>query len=478
MKVCFVARPNFDKLSSHLYLALKQRLGKNFAAGFITCNAKESSYIKQSVGDSKVYQLNSFIEKHWDELSLEKLCKYEKKFQCYPIWEYIYTDRILIDRPYKYTVKMAAGLFMFFEDIFSTGDYEYYYDEPVSTLLTYAAYIVGEYYGVKYICQMAGRTHVKTHHYFVTDPYQHNAFLKYESDFTDEEIQAADSFLTEFEQNSIEKQNAVFGFAEPKIEWVYLKLAFLELFDKSYKDKFDYINYELYKSHFDRFKFYFRYKKIKKLFTPADYNKKYIYYPLHYQPEASTIVCAQKYEKQLIYIDHIAKSLPADTLLYLKEHYVLLGHKEISFYKEIKRYPNVVLVSPWDDGKKLIMNSQAVITLTGTAGWEAMLLRKPVILGGHIFFDNAPGIMQTNEIYQNYTSLIQSWEKPEREEIINYLCAYFRTLKQGHVYAAIPECYTEENINNLADALIKEVDSLNEEYSNNPGPKRLAEIKG
>ena len=109
MKVCFVARPNFDKLSSHLYLALKQRLGKNFAAGFITCNAKESSYIKQSVGDSKVYQLNSFIEKHWDELSLEKLCKYEKKFQCYPIWEYIYTCLLYTSLPSQ-TETAAQGI--------------------------------------------------------------------------------------------------------------------------------------------------------------------------------------------------------------------------------------------------------------------------------------------------------------------------------------------------------------------------------
>ena len=35
-------------------------------------------------------------------------------------------------------------------------------------------------------------------------------------------------------------------------------------------------------------------------YNKANYNRKYVYFPLHYQPEASTIVCAAKYEKQLI----------------------------------------------------------------------------------------------------------------------------------------------------------------------------------
>ena len=45
---------------------------------------------------------------------------------------------------------------------------------------------------------------------------------------------------------------------------------------------------------------------------------------------------AEKYEKQMVAIDHIAKSLPYGKLLYVKEHYAILGHREINFYKELK----------------------------------------------------------------------------------------------------------------------------------------------
>ena len=86
----------------------------------------------------------------------------------------------------------------------------------------------------------------------------------------------------------------------------------------------------------------------------------------------------KKYEKQLFFIDSWAKSLPADTVLYVKEHYAFLGNRDPHFYEELKQYPNVVIVDPWESSRKLIENAVAVTTLTGTAGWEAMLLRKPV----------------------------------------------------------------------------------------------------
>lgn len=86
----------------------------------------------------------------------------------------------------------------------------------------------------------------------------------------------------------------------------------------------------------------------------TDYSKKYVYYPLHYEPEASTLVCAVKYEKQLFFIDSWAKSLPADTVLYVKEHYAVLGHRELTLYKELKKYPNVVMIDPWESSRKLI----------------------------------------------------------------------------------------------------------------------------
>ena len=124
----------------------------------------------------------------------------------------------------------------------------------------------------------------------------------------------------------------------------------------------------------------------------------------------------------MFFIDSWAKSLPADTVLYVKEHYALIGHRDPQFYKELEKYPNVFMLDPWEPARNLIEKAVAVTTLTGTAGWEAMLLRKPVFLGGNIVFDNAPGIIKVEDIYGNYLDMLGKWEQPTREEIIKYLC--------------------------------------------------------
>lgn len=115
MKICFLARPSFDVYSTELYKGLLAK-DPSMIGIFITTNKKETNnvanYIKGFKGN-KIYEVSDFLRNHWKEFSLELLCEYEKKYQCAPIWKYIYTDRFLIHRDYDYCVKIAAGLFSF-----------------------------------------------------------------------------------------------------------------------------------------------------------------------------------------------------------------------------------------------------------------------------------------------------------------------------------------------------------------------------
>ena len=147
--------------------------------------------------------------------------------------------------------------------------------------------------------------------------------------------------------------------------------------------------------------------------------------------------------------------MPADTVLYVKEHYALLGNRKIAFYKELKKYPNVILIDPLVDTFSLIQNSVAVTTLTGTAGWEAMLLRKPVFLGGRIFYENAPGVIRVDDIYGNYLRLMEQYRRPTREEVIEYLASYMQSIRPGNVYAASPKCYEDDNMSKVAESLLE-----------------------
>jgi hypothetical protein len=353
---------------------------------------------------------------------------------------------------------------MFFESIFADNKVDFYYDETIATLQSYIGYIVGLKHGVKYLCQMTARGNLDaTYHYFIDEPFQMDMLFKsdYKEDtYTSEEWAKADNYLSEFENRDVKPVNMALTGKKPRFKLKYLTypaLYIIRRLNPYYNDKFSYMYYENYKGTFDPLVYYFRYNVSKKYYNKADYSKKYVYFPLHYQPEASTIVCAPKYEKQLFFIDSWAKGLPADTVLYVKEHYAILGNRDLSFYKELKKYPNVILIDPWESSRKLIENSVAVTTLTGTAGWEAMLLRKPVFLGGDIFFSNAPGVIKTNDIFENYIALFKEYEKPSRDDIIQYLCEYFRTLRRGNVYSADERSLEKDNIELVTEAFTQQM---------------------
>lgn len=464
MKICFLARPSFDRFSVAILKNLREKHDADVEGIFITTNKKESQFIQNNLMNAVTCETAAYLREHWSSFTEAKLAEYEKKYDCAPIWKYIYTDRFLVNREYEYVVHIAAGLFSFFEDVFLKHKPDFYYSETIATLQCYIAYIVGKKCGVKYIAQMCARGSLDSeYHYLLMDEYQYNINFdkNYKSVvYTKEEWNAADAYLTSFEHKDSPPPAMQLVSTKPRITYKFLLYPvarFIKSFDKDLTDPCSYMYYEAYKEITNPIKYYVNYKRAQKYYRKADFSRKYIYYPLHYQPEASTCVCAQKYENQLFYIDSLAKSLPADTVLYVKEHYELLGNRDPNFYVALKKYPNVVMIDPWENSRKLIEGAVAVTTLTGTAGFEAMLLRKPVFMGGRIVFDNAPGIILVEDIYQNYLDRLEEWKQPARDEIIQYLCACFRSYKKGNAYAQNYYDMIDDNIDDLCSALYEQM---------------------
>jgi hypothetical protein len=61
----------------------------------------------------------------------------------------------------------------------------------------------------------------------------------------------------------------------------------------------------------------------------------------------------------------------------------MLGRRPAGFYERLARIPGVFLASPSDSGTALVREAALTATITGTAGWEAMLLHKPALLIGN-----------------------------------------------------------------------------------------------
>ena len=122
------------------------------------------------------------------------------------------------------------------------------------------------------------------------------------------------------------------------------------------------------------------------------YLPKFLYYPLSSEPEARILTASPFYTNQLVLIENIAKSLPIDFVLYVKEHPVqkLKFWRPISDYKKIIDIPNVRLVHPSVNNLDLIPQSHGVIAISGGTAFEAIFHKKPVILFGDEYYDVLP----------------------------------------------------------------------------------------
>jgi hypothetical protein len=128
----------------------------------------------------------------------------------------------------------------------------------------------------------------------------------------------------------------------------------------------------------------------------------YVFFPLHFQPEATTIPVGNQFLDQLEIIRILSLNLPVGCTLLVKEHPAywtrkILGHlseyipikdvRPFRFYKELLKISNVRLVNHNLDSHKLLHDSKGVVTVSGTIALEAALNGRPVLMFGDHYYN-------------------------------------------------------------------------------------------
>lgn len=128
------------------------------------------------------------------------------------------------------------------------------------------------------------------------------------------------------------------------------------------------------------------------VFTEKLAPAKFVYIPLHLQPEMTTDVLGGKFADQVLAIEKLREIIPADIQICIKENPKQTGLlRSESFFRRLAHIENLKFISPDVSSFELIQKSMAVATITGTAGWEALRMEKPVIVFGASFWRNLPG---------------------------------------------------------------------------------------
>jgi hypothetical protein len=191
--------------------------------------------------------------------------------------------------------------------------------------------------------------------------------------------------------------------------------------------------------------------------------EKFVFFPLHFQPELTTLVLAPHFVNQVAVIENLAKTLPIDHVLYVKEHKASLGRRPLGYYRAIRDIPNVRLLSPFLDSHSLIKAASAVCVISSTVGWEAILYEKPVITLGDVCYNSFDLVTHVTDMPAVPAAVAAAIERfqPDRDLLERYVAAMLAGMYEGDVFHPPGDetspSLAPANIARVADAVAAEL---------------------
>ena len=193
--------------------------------------------------------------------------------------------------------------------------------------------------------------------------------------------------------------------------------------------------------------------------TDFSYDKKYVYFGLHLQPEKTTSNWGGIFNDQVLALERLSKIIPDDWLIYVKENPKQTGFMRGKwFFERLKALKNIVVVPIETSTYDLLENCQFASTITGSIGWEAITGGKNVLVfGWGVWYKTLPGVFSYDENFKFEDILKYKINHSELETKLGFL---FSKMANGVVYynyELIVEDFTKEQNANLIIEAIKTI---------------------
>ncbi len=192
----------------------------------------------------------------------------------------------------------------------------------------------------------------------------------------------------------------------------------------------------------------------------------FVFITLHRQPEASVDVLGGYFSNQLETVRAISRSTPNSYRILVKEHSSAIGDRGPNFYSKLSGIPGVSTVDPYVDSFPFLENSDLVVSISGTASYEAALLGQPATTVAPMFFGPllvCNGWNPYNSSLEDMSEMLGSKAQlPCREDKINFLSYILAQSFSGIISdpTQSKECMSTENINKVSDGFRLLLDDL------------------
>jgi len=108
----------------------------------------------------------------------------------------------------------------------------------------------------------------------------------------------------------------------------------------------------------------------------------FFFFPLHMPGEAQTIIRGGQYPDDVELATRIAKIIPENVILVVKEHPGYEGWKELFDLRRLSSLPNIFLIKSTYSSHKIIAKAKAVFTINSSVWFESFAFEKRVFCFG------------------------------------------------------------------------------------------------
>jgi CDP-glycerol glycerophosphotransferase (TagB/SpsB family) len=136
--------------------------------------------------------------------------------------------------------------------------------------------------------------------------------------------------------------------------------------------------------------------------------KNYIFFPLHFQPERSTLPEGLLFSDQLKAIKILSNVLPKNWKIVVKEHprqliidYRNFHYRSKKFYIDLQKIKNVIYMSSKSNYFELLKHCRVTATISGSVTFDGLLVNKPGITFASTWLDDHCYI----NLYKNLSDL-------------------------------------------------------------------------